>query len=79
MLADWLTDLGMIQAGPTAVLDTWIGWYEPYATSHQALDKDQDLFVEVSQAAMSLAAMVRQVRSGAYQAPDAGLRRPREK
>ena len=79
MLVDWLTDIGMIQAGATAVLDTWIGWYEPYATSHQALDKDQDLFVEVSQAAMSLAAMVRQVRSGAYQAPDAGLRRPREK
>ena len=79
MLVDWLTDIGMIQAGPTAVLDTWIGWYEPYATSHQALDKDPDLFVEVSQAATSLAAMVRQVRSGAYQAPDAGLHRPREK
>jgi len=79
MLVDWLTDIGMIQAGPTAVLDTWIGWYEPYATSHQALDKDTDVFVEVSQAATSLAAMVSQVRSGAYQAPDAGLHPPRQK
>ena len=79
MLADWLTDIGMIQAGPQAALDTWIGWYRPYATSHEDLDADEDTFVQVQQAALSLANMVAQIRSGAYQAPNQGLHSPREK
>jgi len=79
MLVDWLTDIGMIQAGPQAALDTWIGWYKPYATSHEDLDADPDTFVQVRNAALSLAAMVQQLRSGSYRAPDAGLHSPREK
>jgi multimeric flavodoxin WrbA len=79
MLADWLTGIGMIQAGPQAVLDTWIGWYKPYATSHEDLDADPDTFTQVGNAALSLTAMVKQIRSGEYKASDAGLRRPREK
>ncbi len=79
MLADWLTDIGMVQAGPQAALDTWIGWYRPYATSHEDLDADQDTFVQVDQAALSLANMVTQIRSGAYRAPNTGLHSPREK
>ncbi len=79
MLADWLTDIGMIQAGPSAVLDTWIGWYQPYATSHEDLDKDEALFTGVNNAALSLANMVTQLRTGSYRAPDDGLQDPREK
>jgi len=79
MLADWLSDIGMIQAGPQAVLDTWIGWYRPYATSHGDLDADEDIFAQVKNAALSLASMVAQVRAGEYKAPDAGLHNPREK
>ena len=79
MLADWLSDIGMIQAGPQAVLDTWIGWYRPYATSHGDLDADEDIFAQVKNAALSLANMVAQVRAGEYKAPDAGLHNPREK
>ena len=79
MLADWLTDIGMIQAGPQAALDTWIGWYRPYATSHEDLDADEETFVQVQNAALSLANMVKQIRTGAYQAPQAGLHSPREK
>jgi multimeric flavodoxin WrbA len=79
MLADWLTDLGMIQAGPVAALDTWIGWYQPYATSHQDLDADPDLFTQVTHAALSLANMVGQIRGGHYLAPNAGLHNPKEK
>jgi multimeric flavodoxin WrbA len=79
MLADWLTDIGMIQAGPSAVLDTWIGWYKPYATSHEDLDADPDTFTQVGNAALSLAAMVKQIRSGEYKSPNAGLHSPREK
>jgi len=79
MLVDWLTDIGMVQAGASAALDTWIGWYQPYATSHEDLDKDQDLFTEINNAALSLAHMVAQLRTGKYQAPDEDLRDPREK
>ena len=76
---EWLTDIGMIQAGPQRALDTLIGYYEPYATSHDELDADRDLFTQVEHAALSLAAMVAQIRGGAYRSPAAGLRPPREK
>lgn len=79
MLVDWLTDIGMVQAGPAAALDTWIGWYEPYATSHDDLDADPAIFTQVEQAALSLAALTGQLRSGAYRAPNDGLHSPREK
>ena len=79
MLVDWLTDLGMVQAGPAAALDTWIGWYRPYATSHADLDADADLFTQVEHAARSLVAMAAQMRSGAYVSPSAGLHNPRKK
>ncbi len=79
MLVDWMTDLGMVQAGPLAALDTWIGWYQPYATSHDDLDQDQGLFEQVRQAALSLSNMVTQLRSGTYQPPNQGLHSPREK
>ena len=79
MLADWLTDIGMIQAGPLAALDTWIGWYRPYATSHEDLDADEAVFADVRSAALSLAGMVTQIRSGGYRDPGAGLHHAREK
>lgn len=79
MLTDWLTDMEMIPAGPTALIDTWVGWYRPYATSHDDLDKDEDLFSEVQNAALALAKMVQQIRCGQYRAPDEDLHDPREK
>ena len=79
LLAEWLSDLGLIQAGPNAVLDSWIGYYRPYATSHEDLDADPDTFTQVTNAALALAEMVRQIRSGQYQAPDKHLESPREK
>lgn len=56
-----------------------LGWYRPYATSHEDLDADEDTYVQMQQAALSLANMVKQIRSGAYQAPNQGLHSPREK
>lgn len=79
MLVDWLTDIGMVQAGPAAALDTWIGWYRPYATSHEDLDADADLFTQVEHAALSLATLTAQLRAGTYHSPDEGLHSPREK
>jgi len=69
----------MHQAGMQAAIGTYIGYYEPYATSHQALDADRDLFTEVGNAAQALAKMIGQIRSGKFRAPDAGLRNPRQK
>ena len=79
ILTDWLHDMGLVQAGPAASIDLFIGYYKPYATSHEDLDADPDVFVTVQNAALSLANMVAQIRSGQYQAPNAGLHSPREK
>jgi multimeric flavodoxin WrbA len=78
-LTQWLTDIGMSQAGDSAAFDTVIGYYEPYATSHEKLDQSPEIFTEVSNAAQSLVRRVRALRSGAYVPPDAGLRHPRQK
>jgi multimeric flavodoxin WrbA len=79
LLSDWLTDMGLVQAGPSAVVDAWIGYYRPYATSHEDLDDDPDLFATIRNAALSLAAMVSQIRTGKFMAPDENLHSPREK
>jgi multimeric flavodoxin WrbA len=79
MLCGWLATMGLHQAGVQAAIGTYVGYYEPYATSHAALDADRDLFTEVSNAATSLARMVGQIRSGKFKAPDAELRDPRQK
>jgi multimeric flavodoxin WrbA len=78
-LTDWLSDIGMVQAGKQASLDTYVGYYEPYATSHAALDARPDLFVEVANATTSLLNLVREMRAGTWRAPDAALRSPRQK
>lgn len=79
VLSEWLTDMGLIQAGPSAVIDAWVGYYQPYAISHQELDKDEDTFTRVENAARSLVEMVSQLRSGAYRRPDEGLQAPKQK
>ena len=78
-LSEWLTDIGLVQAGPTSVFDAWIGYYRPYATSHDDLDRDEDTFTRVENAARSLMTMVTQIRSGHYQRSDAGLAPPTQK
>lgn len=49
------------------------------SASHEDLDADPDVFVRVTNAALSLAAMVTQIRTGQYRAPDENLHQPREK
>ena len=56
-----------------------IGYYEPYATSHDKLDAQPETFVQVENAAKSLARLVRDMRSGKWRAPDAELKHPRQK
>ena len=78
-LVEWLTAIGLVQAGASAACDTLIGYYQPYATSHEQLDAAPDVFVLVENAARSLVNMVRDMRSGAWRQPDAALRNPRQK
>ena len=77
-LSDWLTDLRLVPSGRLSAVDRYIGYYEPYATSHDALDADQAIVAEVGNAARSLSEQVRMIREGARQA-DAGLEDPRPK
>ena len=40
-VADWLKFMGLIPAGARAELDRYIGYWQPYATSHDELDADR--------------------------------------
>ena len=79
ILTDWLSDMGLVQAGKSAAVGSYLGYYEPYATSHDDLDRDTGLQEEVRNAARSLVTAVRQLRSGSCPPPDAGLEEPRPK
>lgn len=79
MLADWLTDMGLIAAGPKAELARYIGYFEPYATSHEALDRDHDIQEEARNAARTLVEAVQLQRAGGLPAPGSALKDPRPK
>jgi multimeric flavodoxin WrbA len=79
ILADWLTDMGLIPAGQAALVDRYVGYYQPYATSHDHLDRDKDFQEEVRNAARSLVNAARLLRRGELKKPDAALREPRPK
>ena len=51
---------------PQGGIDRYIGYYEPYATSHEALDRDTDLQREVRNAATALVEAVRLSRMGQF-------------
>lgn len=78
-LVDWLTDMGLIQAGPMAAVDDLIGYYRAYATSHYDLDKDKDIFVDLENAAKSLVHQVRIIREDKFYPPEQGLVDPEPK
>ena len=77
-LSDWLTDMHLIPGGAPAVLDRYVGYYEPYATSHDALDDDPALLEEVRNAARSLMATITSIRTK-RRPPEYELRDPRPK
>ena len=63
-LADWLRFMKLNPAGPTAELDRYIGYWKPYSTSHEELDRDECVQDEVRNAARTLLRAVREQRSG---------------
>ncbi len=78
-LCDWLDWMGFIDAGAVARLDRYIGYYEPYATSHEALDRDLDVQEETRQAAQALGKAVAELRGGRLTSLQSAPARPRPK
>ena len=79
ILSDWLDWMGLVDAGAKARLDRYIGYYEPYATSHAALDRDHAVQEEVRNAARAVAQAVGLLRAGQLATPGKNLKRPRAK
>jgi multimeric flavodoxin WrbA len=77
-LTDWLSDIGLIQAGASAALGRYIDYYGNYATSHDALDRDSAFQLEVRNAAHALASELKLLREGRKE-PDEALTEPRPK
>lgn len=78
-LSDWMAFMHMRPAGNKAELDRYIGYWKPYATSHEALDQDEAIQGEVANAAKTLADAV--VAARTHGVPKAGedLPDPRQK
>jgi multimeric flavodoxin WrbA len=78
-LADWLRFMKLKPAGPTAELDRYIGYWKPYATSHQELDADEYVQEEVRNAARTLLRAVQEQRQGRLIDAGEGLDQVRQK
>jgi multimeric flavodoxin WrbA len=78
-LSDWLDWMGLVDAGTFARLDRYVGYYESYAESHQALDRDTDFQEEVRNVARAVKNAVVELRAGRLSKPDRSLRAPRPK
>ena len=63
-IADWLRFMKLEPAGVSAEIDRYIGYWEPYATSHEALDADTAIQAEVRNAALTLAEALHARRAG---------------
>jgi multimeric flavodoxin WrbA len=68
-LTDWLSDMKLLPAMPQGGIDRYIGYYEPYATSHDALDRDEAVQQEVRDAAKTLVEAVQLLRAGRFPHP----------
>jgi multimeric flavodoxin WrbA len=78
-LSDWLRAIGLQSAGAAGELDRYIGYWQPYATSHAELDKDAAVQEEVRNAARTLLVAVLAQREGRMSAAGADFKRPRRK
>jgi multimeric flavodoxin WrbA len=71
-LSDWLKSIGLVSAGAHAELDRYIGYWQPYATSHEELDRDKALQQEVRYATLQLALCVKKSRKTLAKTPLVG-------
>jgi multimeric flavodoxin WrbA len=77
-LTDWLLDMELVQAGRAGV-DRYIGYMGEYARSHDALDADQAVQIDVQNVAREVVAAVKLIRDGQYENPAKGITDPRPK
>ncbi|HEY4199065.1 MAG TPA: flavodoxin family protein [Devosiaceae bacterium] len=78
-VSDWLSFMHMLPAGKNAEVDRYIGYWQPYATSHEALDGDIAVQGEVRNAAKTLGEAVKAKRAGALVMPGEDLHPVRQK
>jgi hypothetical protein len=78
-VADWLRYMHLVPAGRLADLDRYIGYWQPYATSHDELDRDQAVQQEVRNAARTLLEAIQATRSGRQVSAGGALAEPRQK
>ena len=78
-LSDWLDWMGLVDAGSKSRLDRFVGYYEPYATSHDTLDVDTAMQEEVKNVARAIGRAVAELRDGTLSRPDKSLIAPRPK
>lgn len=78
-ISDWLCYMQLCPAGPHAELDRYIGYWQPYATSHAELDHDVMVQEETRMAARTLLEGVLADRAGKLAAAGTGLTPPRQK
>jgi multimeric flavodoxin WrbA len=71
-LADWMTSMHLQSAGATGEVDRYIGYYQPYATSHEELDRDMAIQTETRNASRTLAEAIVAQRAGRL--VEAGMR-----
>lgn len=78
-LSDWLDWMGLKDAGQSARLDRFIGYYESYANSHQVLDADAAVQEEVRNVARAVLHAATLQRQQQLPSGDESLQRPRPK
>jgi len=70
--------MNLFPSGESAVFDRYVGYYKPYALSHEELDGDDAVFEETRNAARVLVQAVTNLRAG-IRPPDQDLVEPRPK
>jgi multimeric flavodoxin WrbA len=78
-LSDWFRSIGLQSAGAAGELDRYIGYWQPYATSHADLDRDRAVQEEVRNTARTLLDAVLAQRDGRLSEAGAELTPPRLK
>jgi multimeric flavodoxin WrbA len=78
-ISDWLCFMHLHPAGAAAELDRYIGYWKPYATSHDELDADRAMQQEVRNAARTLIDAVRAKLAGKLVTAGENLQEPRQK
>lgn len=78
-LSDWLRFMHLRPAGNPALVDRYIGYWQPYATSHEALDRDEAVQAEVRSAALTLVEGIKADREGRFVAAGEDLPPLRQK